>query len=85
MYVFFGLIGLVFIVVMLEQIRLPIFQWIGKGTIQIAIGALLLVIVNLVGGSLDLHIPLNLMTIAIAGVLGIPGIISLACISLFII
>ncbi|MCY9295205.1 sigma-K factor-processing regulator BofA, partial [Bacillus spizizenii] len=42
--------------------------------------ALLLVCVNMFGGSLGIHVPINLVTTAISGILGIPGIAALVVI-----
>jgi hypothetical protein len=41
----------------------------------------LLVGVNLFGGSLGIHIPVNLITTGISGILGIPGIAALISVS----
>ncbi|QEY89621.1 Inhibitor of pro-sigmaK processing BofA [Bacillus amyloliquefaciens] len=53
--------------------------------IKFIAGAILLVGVNLFGGSLGIHIPVNLITTGISGILGIPGIAALIVIKRFII
>jgi inhibitor of the pro-sigma K processing machinery len=69
----------------LSQVKWLPLHWIGKGIFHLVIGALLLFFLNLIGGVFDFQVPLNLVTVAIAGFLGIPGTIALACIKLFII
>ena len=60
-------------------------QIIGKGIIHFVIGGFLLFFVNLFGTQFDFHIPFNLITVGVAGILGLPGVISLVCIKLFIV
>ncbi|WP_322544374.1 pro-sigmaK processing inhibitor BofA family protein [Bacillus sp. SS15] len=60
-------------------------RWIGVTAIKFIAGAILLVGVNLFGSSLGIHIPVNLITTGISGILGIPGIAALIVIKRFII
>lgn len=60
------------------------FKWVGTGMIHIALGVLFLFFANLLGQNMDIYIPYNLVTLAVAGVLGIPGVIALASILLII-
>ena len=48
------------------------------------LGALLLYIINIVGTSFGFHIGLNLITTLITGILGIPGVILLILLQMFI-
>lgn len=48
------------------------------------LGALLLYIINIVGTSFGFHIGLNLITTLITGLLGIPGVILLILLQMFI-
>lgn len=73
-----------FIVVMMAQVKSGPFRWLGKGIVRLAIGAFLLFVFNLFAGTYDFQIPLNLVTVGVSGVLGIPGIMGLICIKLFI-
>lgn len=59
-------------------------QWVGKAVLHLVIGAVFLFLFNLVAAWFDLYLPLNLVTVAVAGFLGIPGVAALAVIKLFI-
>ncbi|EGO62540.1 pro-sigmaK processing inhibitor BofA family protein [Acetonema longum] len=49
-----------------------------------AIGGIMLWILNLVGGYVDFHIAINPVTALVAGFLGIPGVILLVLLKIFI-
>lgn len=67
------------------QIRGLTIQWLGRLMVHMAVGIFFLYFLNLFGGFLHLHIPLNLITVPIAGFLGLPGVVALIVIKLFII
>lgn len=48
------------------------------------LGGILIFIVNLIGGMFNFHIGLNIATSIITGILGIPGVILLVLLKLFI-
>ena len=58
-----------------------IFSWpfkkILKLLFNIAFGIILILITNIFGESIGLHIPFNIVTAIIAGFLGVPGVICL--------
>lgn len=58
-----------------------IFAWplkkILKLLLNIIVGLVLILVVNNLGVNIGLHIPFNKVTALIAGILGIPGVISL--------
>ena len=56
-----------------------------KLIINSILGIILLYIVNLIGGIWSFHIGINVVTAIIVGVLGIPGIVLLTILQLFII
>nr|WP_100400522.1 pro-sigmaK processing inhibitor BofA family protein [Bacillus sp. FJAT-44742] len=60
------------------------FRWIGKGVIRLMIGALALFFLNVFGSAVGYHIPLNLFTVSISGLLGIPGVALLVVVDLLI-
>lgn len=58
-----------------------IFSWplkkILKLLVNIAFGIILILLTNILGESIGLHIPFNIVTAIIAGILGVPGVICL--------
>ncbi|MEG2310381.1 MAG: pro-sigmaK processing inhibitor BofA family protein [Clostridia bacterium] len=48
-----------------------------KLLINILIGLLLILIVNIFGVNIGLHIPFNILTALVSGILGIPGVLCL--------
>ncbi|MCA1029333.1 MULTISPECIES: pro-sigmaK processing inhibitor BofA family protein [Cytobacillus] len=60
-------------------------KWIGQGLIKIIIGALLLFVLNTVGNQFGIHLPINIATVAISGILGVPGICALVAIEMYVI
>ena len=77
--VFIGAIIAVFII--LKILAWPI-KKIFKMVINIVVGGLLLVIVNYIGGNFGFTIPINWITALIVGILGVPGLIVLAILTL---
>jgi inhibitor of the pro-sigma K processing machinery len=59
-------------------------RFLGQGVIKILIGALLLFFLNAVGNQFGLHIPINLITSSVSGLLGIPGLCALVVIQTLI-
>ncbi|ASW44329.1 pro-sigmaK processing inhibitor BofA family protein [Clostridium isatidis] len=75
---FFGLIGLVLLIIVLK-----ILKWPFKILINGIIGLVLLYLANILGSYLGFTIAINAVTALIAGFLGIPGIILLVIFQLF--
>lgn len=48
-----------------------------KLILNIAIGLLLILVINIFGVNIGLHIPFNVITALVSGILGIPGVIAL--------
>lgn len=78
------LVGLIVLVLFVGAPIKPM-RFIGQGVVKLAIGVLFLFFLNVFGGAIGLHIPINLFTTAIAGFLGIFGLASLAAIQVFLI
>lgn len=74
------------LLLLLFMVGVPIkpFKWLGKVSIRLIVGAIILFIVNSVGGKYGLHIPINAPTTIVAGLLGIPGIAALVVIQTWI-
>lgn len=77
--VFIGAVVAVFII--LKILAWPI-KKIVKILINIAIGAVLLLLVNYIGGFFGFTIPINWVSALVVGILGIPGVGILAIIEL---
>jgi inhibitor of the pro-sigma K processing machinery len=61
------------------------FNWIGYLCLNVAIAAFLLYIVNLLGPYTQVEVPLNAVTVGTVSILGIPGLLALIAIKLWII
>ena len=49
--------------------------------LNIALGLIMILIVNVFGQNIGLHIPFNIVTALISGILGLPGVICLIVIN----
>jgi inhibitor of the pro-sigma K processing machinery len=59
-------------------------RFIGQSVIKLLIGALLLFFLNVGGSRYGIHVPINVVTSAVSGFLGIPGLVALAAIQHFV-
>lgn len=75
---------LVIIIIIAQVIMKPI-KILWKITLNSVIGLLLLLVVNYMGNFFDFNLPINIITVLIAGFLGIPGIFLLICFQLLLI
>lgn len=55
-------------------------KWAGRMIIRVLVGVFLLFLLNTVGAAFSFHIPINLITAAVSGLLGVPGIAALVLI-----
>lgn len=78
------LVGLIVLVLFVGAPIKPM-RFVGQGVVKLAIGVLFLFFLNVFGGAIGLHVPINLFTTAIAGFLGFFGLASLAAIQIFLI
>lgn len=71
------------LVIIVQVVRRPgaVISYILK---NVLIGCVGLLVVDYLGKSINLHVPLNLGTASVAGVLGLPGIAALAVIEKWI-
>lgn len=74
--VLYFLIAIVAMVVIVKLFSWPL-KILGKLILNGALGVLLLLLVNFIGGTIDLIIPINAVSALIAGFLGVPGVIFL--------
>ncbi len=75
--------GIIFLLLFLGAPIKPL-RIIGQGIIKLLIGALFLFFLNAFGSLFDYHLPINMVTSSVSGLLGIPGIIALVAIDLLI-
>lgn len=80
------IIGTVCLVLLLLIIRAPakVTKVLGHSAIRLTIGVLILFFFNVFGGSIGLHIPINVFTVIVSSILGVFGVTSLAAIHIFI-
>lgn len=79
-----SLIGTLIIVLLFIGAPTKSLRFFGQGFIKLLIGAILLFFLNVFGNQYGLHIPINLVTAAVSGLLGIPGLISLIAIQVWV-
>lgn len=76
--------GLVVLYVLAMVLVVPL-KWIGKLIFSSIIGFIALTIINLVGGALfDFTLPLNAVNALVTGIFGVPGVILLVILKLFL-
>lgn len=78
------LVGILLVFILTGKI-ITLFRWLGQAVVKLAIGALLLFFLNAIGSHFDVHVPINFITALISGFLGIPGVLALAVIDIWII
>ncbi|MBM7552269.1 pro-sigmaK processing inhibitor BofA family protein [Thalassobacillus pellis] len=78
--------GLVLAVVLILILGAPIkpMKWVGFIGVKVLIGVLLLFFANVFGAGIGLHIPINLFTTVVTGLLGVPGLLSLTALHIWI-
>lgn len=60
-------------------------RYVGQGVVKLLIGALFLFFLNAFGNQFGIHVPINLVTSAVSGFLGIPGMFALVAIEMWVI
>lgn len=73
---------LLVIIYIIAQIIMKPIKLLWKLIFNSAIGLVLLIVSNYLGAYFDFSIPINIITILIAGFLGLPGIFLLICFQL---
>lgn len=74
--VLYFLIAIVAMVILVKLFSWPL-KILGKLILNGALGVLLLLLVNFIGGAVGISIAINAVTALIAGFLGVPGVIFL--------
>lgn len=79
-----GALFLAVILLILAHVLWQPIRLIWKLLLNSAIGLVLLMVFNFFGGYFDFGIPVNIITVLVAGFLGVPGLILLACFRLIV-
>ena len=83
--VFVAVIGGLIVMLLIIGAPLKPVRFIGQGIIKLIIGAAFLFFLNTLGNQAGIHVPINPVTSAVAGLLGIPGVAALAAIGYWVI
>lgn len=78
-YIILSIAGLIFLLLLVGAPLKPI-RLVGGAVVKLLIGVLFLFFLNTFGQSINLHIPINLVTASVSGFLGIPGLCLLVAI-----
>jgi len=77
------IIGLI-IILLFTGYPIKLSRLLMRSFVRLGIGVLILFFINVFGGTIGLHIPINFFTVVVTGFLGILGAISITAIHLFI-
>lgn len=77
------LAGLILILLIVGAPMKPV-RFLGNVAVKFIVGALMLFFVNAFGTFIDFHIPINGVTAAVSGILGVPGVVLLILVKQFV-
>ncbi|RFU71531.1 pro-sigmaK processing inhibitor BofA [Peribacillus saganii] len=83
--VIISVIGGLILLLLVAGAPLKPVRLVGQCFIKLIIGAVFLFFLNALGGNIGLHVPINAITAAVAGILGIPGLFALAAIEYWVV
>ncbi|WP_110926058.1 pro-sigmaK processing inhibitor BofA family protein [Bacillus massiliglaciei] len=83
--VFVAVIGGLILLLLILGAPLKPMRLLGQGIVKLIIGAVFLFFLNTVGNQVGIHVPINLVTTGVAGLLGIPGVAALAAIDYWLV
>ncbi|KAB7663452.1 pro-sigmaK processing inhibitor BofA family protein [Bacillus sp. B1-b2] len=76
-------IGLVILLLVVGTPIRPL-RFLGQVVIKVVIGALFLFFLNAIGNQYGIHVPINIITSTISGILGIPGLVAMVALQQFV-
>jgi len=76
-------IGLVILLLVVGTPIRPV-RLIGQVVMKVIIGALFLFFLNALGNQYGIHVPINLVTSTVSGILGIPGLVALVALQHYV-
>lgn len=80
-----AVLGILVLLLFFNGSPLKPLRLISQGAAKLVIGAFFLFFLNMLGNQFGIHIPINLITSAVSGFLGIPGMVALVAIDMLII
>ncbi|WP_338471250.1 pro-sigmaK processing inhibitor BofA family protein [Niallia sp. XMNu-256] len=80
-----AILGLIIFLLLFAGSSFKPIRLISQGVVKLIIGALFLFFLNIIGNQFGIHVPINLVTSAVSGILGIPGLFALVAIDMWII
>lgn len=83
-YAFHVYIGCIIMILIIGKIFIFPVKKIFKLIVNSIMGGLLIYVINIVGSNFNFHIGLNWWTILCSGILGIPGVILIVLLKLFV-
>ena len=74
------------LIILLMIVGTPIkpIRMIGQVIMKVVIGALFLFFLNAIGNQYGIHVPINLITSTVSGILGIPGLVALVAVQQYV-
>ncbi len=82
--ILFVILFLILLVFLVGRILFIPLRWVLKLGYNSLLGFISLWIFNLIGSFVDFHLPINIVTVLIAGILGIPGLILLIILRVYL-
>lgn len=76
--------GLILLLLFIGAPVKPI-RFVGQGVVKLLIGALFLFFLNAIGNQYGIHVPINAVTAAVSGFLGIPGLFALVAVQTWVV
>lgn len=80
-----AILGGLVLLFMLAGAPIKPLRFVGQGVIKLLIGALFLFFLNAFGNQFGIHVPINLVTSAVSGLLGMPGVCALVVIETWVV
>ncbi|UOQ44697.1 pro-sigmaK processing inhibitor BofA family protein [Halobacillus salinarum] len=78
------LLGLAIPMLLIVGLPASPLKWVGHALTRLIVAVILLFFVNLFGSQFGLHIPINGFTAVVSAILGVPGVLSITAIHLWI-
>ncbi|WP_059106123.1 pro-sigmaK processing inhibitor BofA family protein [Shouchella shacheensis] len=84
-WLLFSILGVVVLLLLTLGAPMRPIRLLGQLGVRLVVGTLLLFLINAVGGTAGLFVPINGITAGIAAILGIPGVAMLIALQYFVV